>query len=153
MLVQAIIALVGLASALGDTGVERRSSSAPLQSRRARARPASCSPPRSRQAQRAGRDAPLRWRSSLGLVGALITGTTLMGQLERALNRIYGVEQDRPTLAEVRPRRSCSPSRPGLLAAVAFVALAFGTAIGDAFNNDAVATRVGGRALAARARR
>ena len=34
----------------------------------------------------------------LGLVGAIITGTTLMGQVERALNRIYGIEQDRPTV-------------------------------------------------------
>ena len=40
----------------------------------------------------------------LGTVGALISGATLFGQLERGLNRIYGVEQDRPSAAEVRPR-------------------------------------------------
>src|SRR6185437_15851321 len=33
----------------------------------------------------------------VGLVGTLVTGSTLLGQLERGLNRIYGVEQDRPT--------------------------------------------------------
>jgi uncharacterized BrkB/YihY/UPF0761 family membrane protein len=35
---------------------------------------------------------------TLGLVGAVVTGTTLLGQIERAMNRLYGVEQDRPTL-------------------------------------------------------
>ena len=33
-----------------------------------------------------------------GLVGALIAATTATGQLERALNRLYGVEQDRPSV-------------------------------------------------------
>ncbi len=32
-----------------------------------------------------------------GLIGGLLTATTAMGQLERGLNRIYGVEQDRPS--------------------------------------------------------
>ena len=30
--------------------------------------------------------------------GALVTSATLLGQFERALNRLYGVEQDRPSL-------------------------------------------------------
>ena len=33
----------------------------------------------------------------LGLAGTLVTATTAMGQIERGLNRIYGIEQDRPT--------------------------------------------------------
>lgn len=33
----------------------------------------------------------------LGLAGCLFTATTSLGQFERALNRIYGVETDRPT--------------------------------------------------------
>lgn len=33
----------------------------------------------------------------LGLAGCLFTATTMLGQFERALNRIYGVESDRPT--------------------------------------------------------
>jgi YihY family inner membrane protein len=33
-----------------------------------------------------------------GLVAALISATTAMGQVERGANRIYGVERDRPTL-------------------------------------------------------
>ena len=34
----------------------------------------------------------------VGTVGALVTGTTLMGQIERALNRLYGIEKDRDTV-------------------------------------------------------
>ena len=34
---------------------------------------------------------------TLGLVGVLVTSTTAMGQMERGLNRIYGIEKDRPT--------------------------------------------------------
>ncbi|HKA03782.1 MAG TPA: hypothetical protein VKD67_05615, partial [Acidimicrobiales bacterium] len=34
----------------------------------------------------------------LGTVGTLVTATTAMGQIERALNRIYGIEQDRPAV-------------------------------------------------------
>ena len=33
----------------------------------------------------------------IGLVASLITGTTAFGQFERSCNRIYGVEQDRPS--------------------------------------------------------
>jgi uncharacterized BrkB/YihY/UPF0761 family membrane protein len=35
---------------------------------------------------------------TLGVIGALITGTTLLGQIERGMNRMYGIERDRPTL-------------------------------------------------------
>jgi YihY family inner membrane protein len=34
----------------------------------------------------------------VGVLGSLFTATTAMGQLERGLNRIYGVEQDRPSV-------------------------------------------------------
>ena len=47
----------------------------------------------------------------VGLAGTIITGTTAMGQIERGFNRIYGIEQDRPVLIEVRsrvpPRHRC----------------------------------------------
>lgn len=35
---------------------------------------------------------------AFGTIGALVTGASLMGQIERALNRIYGIESDRDTL-------------------------------------------------------
>ena len=49
----------------------------------------------------------------LGTLGAIITGTTLLGQIERAMNRTYGIERDRPTLAEVRPRGRVVPHGGG----------------------------------------
>ena len=61
---------------------------------------------------------------AFGTIGWLITATTAMGQLERGLNRIYGVEQDRPTRAEVRARlpprgeRRGAPHRVGRAAGV-----------------------------------
>ena len=40
---------------------------------------------------------------TIGLIGTIVTATIAMGQLERAMNRIYGVEKDRP-FAEKYPR-------------------------------------------------
>lgn len=53
------------------------------------------------QAQKVGSDhryLPL----VIGLVGTIVTGTTAMGQIERGFNRIYGIEQDRPTVQKYR---------------------------------------------------
>jgi YihY family inner membrane protein len=60
-----------------------------------------------------------------GLVGALITATTLMGQMERVLNRLYGVERDRTT-REKYTRAFVLAVTAGLAAVLAFVMLAFG---------------------------
>ena len=73
----------------------------------------------------------------IGLAGALITGTTLMGQIERALNRIYGVEQDRPTMQKYG-RAFVLAVTAGLLFLVAFAALALGRAIGSSVSNHTV---------------
>ena len=66
--------------------------------------------------------------SSLVLVGvaALVTATTLMGQIERALNRLYGIEQDRPTLQKYG-RALVLALTAGVLAIAAFVMFASGT--------------------------
>jgi YihY family inner membrane protein len=61
----------------------------------------------------------------VGLIGCLITGTTAMGQLERGLNRIYGVEQDRPTLRKYGLAFIFTLS-VGTLASLAVGSLAFG---------------------------
>jgi YihY family inner membrane protein len=65
-----------------------------------------------------------------------VTGATLMGQLERGLNRIYGIEQDRPTLQKYG-RATVLALTAGVFAAIAFGALAFGDAINDAIERDA----------------
>lgn len=71
-----------------------------------------------------------------GLVGSLITGSTLVGQLERGLNRIYGIEQDRPTLRKYGRALALTVSA-GTLAVAAFAFLAFGESIGDSIHNGA----------------
>lgn len=60
-----------------------------------------------------------------GLVGALVTATTAMGQLERGLNRIYGIEQDRPSSKKYELAFLFAVS-VGTLIFASFVSLAFG---------------------------
>jgi YihY family inner membrane protein len=73
-----------------------------------------------------------------GLVGALVTATTLMGQMERVLNRLYGVERDRPT-REKYTRAFVLAITAGLAASMAFVMLAFGHGLthGEGMATDA----------------
>ena len=75
----------------------------------------------------------------VGLAGALISGTTFMGQIERALNRIYGVEQDRPTLRKYG-RAFVLAITAGTLFVVAFAGLALGRAIGASLSSHGVST-------------
>ena len=124
VLVQAIIALVGLAAALGNT--ERKRSHRALARRpRHPARPATSSPPTVTQAQTDGVVGALHRADASVSSAPIITGTTLMGQFERALNRLYGIEQDRPTLQKYG-RALVLAVTTGVLAIVAFTALAFG---------------------------
>ena len=74
----------------------REASSAPSRTR-SLDRPVRCSPTAVNHAHATGISG--RYLAlALGLVGTLVAATTAMGQLERGLNRIYGVEQDRPTV-------------------------------------------------------
>ncbi|MGH2636245.1 MAG: YihY/virulence factor BrkB family protein [Actinomycetota bacterium] len=73
---------------------------------------------------------------TLGLIGALITGTTLLGQVERAMNRLYGVERDRPTLKKYG-RAFVLTISAGLLAVVAFVAMTLGKGVGSLLDSAA----------------
>jgi YihY family inner membrane protein len=73
------------------------------------------------------------------VAAAIVTGTTLLGQFERGMNRIYGIEQDRPTLRKYGNAflLLCSA---GVLGGLGFLCLAFGTVVATAFHNDAWAT-------------
>jgi YihY family inner membrane protein len=71
-----------------------------------------------------------------GAIGALVVGTTAMGQLERGLNRIYGVEQDRPTLKKYAIGLFFALS-VGALVAASFVSLAFGSDLFITIHNHA----------------
>ena len=74
----------------------------------------------------------------LGTVGWLLTATTAMGQLERGLNRLYGVEQDRPFLHKYGLALLLAAST-GVLLAGAFGLLAFGRDLSATAGNEAAA--------------
>jgi YihY family inner membrane protein len=75
----------------------------------------------------------------IGLVAALITGTTYMGQIERALNRMYGIELDRPT-AQKYGRAFVLTISAGVLFVAAFVALGLGRAISSSLSGHTAST-------------
>ena len=74
----------------------------------------------------------------LGTVGWLVTATTAMGQLERGLNRLYGVEQDRPFVRKYGQALLLAASS-GVLLAAAFGLLAFGRTVSATAGNAAAA--------------
>jgi YihY family inner membrane protein len=119
--IQATIAVVGIASLLGksslsQTIVRTLNDAAPGPA-------GTVLTDAVRQAHQAGHGGSIAFL--VGLIGALISGTTLMGQLERGLNRIYGIEQDRPT-APKYVRAFVLAVTAGVLGAIAFAAMAFG---------------------------
>lgn len=75
----------------------------------------------------------------LGTVGALVTGTTLMGQIERALNRLYGVERDRATVAKYG-RAFLLAVTAGTLSVLGFAGLALGSAIATSLGGSTART-------------
>jgi YihY family inner membrane protein len=74
----------------------------------------------------------------LGTVGWLVTATVAMGQLERGLNRLYGMEQDRPFLHKYGQALLLAAST-GVLLAGAFGLLAFGRTLSATAGNEAAA--------------
>ena len=71
---------------------------------------------------------------TLGLAGAIFTGTILLGQIERAMNRLYGIERDRPTLAKYG-RAFVLTISAGLLAVGAFVVMLLGQGVGSSLDS------------------
>jgi YihY family inner membrane protein len=67
----------------------------------------------------------------LGAVAALASATVAMGQIERGANRLYGVEQDRPTADKYRNgfKLACTA---GFLTVLAFVLIVAGTDVARA---------------------
>ncbi len=76
---------------------------------------------------------------AVGTIGAVVTGTTLMGQMERALNRIYGIERDRQAAAKYGQAFLLTISA-GLLGLLGFAALGLGDAIASSFAGSTAAT-------------
>jgi YihY family inner membrane protein len=69
-----------------------------------------------------------------GLLLALSSAATAMGQIERGSNRIYGVERDRPAIAKY-VRALALACSAGLAIAIAFVLLVPGSALGQALKD------------------
>jgi YihY family inner membrane protein len=66
----------------------------------------------------------------LGLLAAIIALTTAMGQIERGVNRIYGIERDRPALRKYG-RALLMALTAGLLLQLGFLVIIAGDALGD----------------------
>jgi YihY family inner membrane protein len=71
---------------------------------------------------------------TVGLAGAIVTGTILLGQIERAMNRLYGIERDRPTLKKYG-RAFVLTISAGLLAVGAFVVMLLGQGVGSSLDS------------------
>ncbi len=136
LLVQATIALVGLAMAFGDSRI-----SSGIVSMIENAVPGPAGELLTgavAQASEVGKSK--RYLGLIiGLVGSLVSGTTALGQLERGLNRLYGIEQDRPTFKKYG-RAFLLALVSGVLVAIAFVAIGFGSAVGEQLHNGWVDT-------------
>ena len=128
---QGLIALVGLASAVG-------SSISPSVRRLVQATAPgpvgdalSTAIDQARSAGQAGRITAL----AFGLIGSLVTAASGMGQLQRSLNRLYGLEADRPTLSKYRLATVLALTA-GTFITLAFVLLATGSALGDTVGDN-----------------
>ena len=76
---------------------------------------------------------------AFGTIGALVTGTTMMGQIERAMNRLYGIESDRGA-ANKYAHAFLLTLTAGTLAALAFVGLGLGGGVASALGNGSTRT-------------
>ncbi len=120
--IEGLIAVVGLANVLHPGGV-----SATIDSTLRRAIPGPAGRVLTTAVTQAHRVAAERHYGALlfGVVGALVVATTAMGQLERGLNRIYGIEQDRPSVKKYAIGLLLASS-VGTVIVVSFVTFAFG---------------------------
>jgi uncharacterized BrkB/YihY/UPF0761 family membrane protein len=127
ILVQGVIALVGLASAVGERQRCHRRDAPNV------FRPAGVALTDAGAGAR-GWCAELSLALTLGLAGAIFTGTILLGQIERAMNRLYGIERDRPTLKKYG-RAFVLTISAGLLAVGAFVVMFLGQGVGSSLDS------------------
>lgn len=73
----------------------------------------------------------------LGSLGCLVSATTGMGQLERGLNRLYGIEQDRETVRKYSFACVLALSA-GMLITIAFSLIGFGRTLASQIHNPAL---------------
>lgn len=132
LLVEGLIALLGLAVAVGSRGfsktiVEVLQAAVPGPAGQLLTSAA-------RQAQDAG--SSHQYTALLfGLLASLITGTTAMGQFERSCNRIYGVDDDRPSVRKYS-RAAVLAVTVGVVSAVAVAMLVWGRPISNVIEDS-----------------
>jgi YihY family inner membrane protein len=134
LLVQGVILLVGLAASLGDTDL-----SATIVRTINEAVPGPAGKALTKAVFHAYQTGTSGQHVVLVVIGVttLITGMTLMGQMERALNRQYGIEQDRPTVHKYG-RALLLAVTAGVLATAAFAMFALGHGIGQGLHDTTV---------------
>jgi YihY family inner membrane protein len=134
LLVQGVILLVGAAAALGDTDL-----SASILRAITEAIPGPGGKALTNAVFHAYRTGASGQYVVLVVIGitTIVTGTTLMGQIERALNRLYGIEQDRPSVQKYA-RAFVLALTAGVLATAAFAMFALGHGIGDGLGDHSV---------------
>jgi YihY family inner membrane protein len=120
--VQGVIAIVGIAAYIGGSGF-----SDVVVATVQRALPGPAGAVITAAVQQAHTNgAAHRWVPVVvGTIGSLVTATTAFGQIERGLNRLYGVEQDRPSVQKYG-RAFILALTSGTLTSLAFVCLALG---------------------------
>ncbi|HEX5018247.1 MAG TPA: YihY/virulence factor BrkB family protein [Actinomycetes bacterium] len=74
---------------------------------------------------------------TIGLVAALVTGTTAMGQFERSCNRVYGIDTDRPT-AHKYGRALVLTVTIGLASALATLTMVLGRPIAESIESSSL---------------
>jgi YihY family inner membrane protein len=84
------------------------------------------------QALQAGQQQGGELALTFGLIAALVSLTTAMGQVERGANRIYGIERDRGT-GQKYARAFLHAITAGLASLLGFVIIVNGGAVGAAF--------------------
>src|SRR6185437_15514154 len=133
IVIQGVIIVLGLASAIGqgnltDLIVKTLQSAAPGPAGKLMTQAVD----QAHQAGASNRSTAL----ILGLVAVLISGTILMGQLERGLNRIYGIEQDRATASKYLHAFVLAITA-GLLITAAFITLGVGRSVAASLGSHA----------------
>ena len=71
----------------------------------------------------------------IGLVAVLVTGATAMGQVERSCNRIYGIDQDRPSVQKYS-RAVALALTAGLIGALGTTMLVLGRPVAHAIEGS-----------------
>ena len=136
LFVEGVIAAVGISSALGNSAsshsiVKALQSIVPGPAGRIFTQAAN----QAHQAASSG-----HWVAiAFGTIGALVTGVTLMGQIERAMNRLYGIESDRGAASKYAHAFLLTLTA-GTLAALAFGGLGLGGAIASALGSSGTRT-------------